>query len=113
MTVTKNWFVYMILTSDRQVYTGITTDMVRRWNAHASGKTGARYFRGRRPEYLCYFETDHTRSSASQREAAIKAMSATAKRLLILQSLPHTLALINQNGLDEFRLPENAELLSW
>jgi putative endonuclease len=92
MTVTNNWFVYMILTSDRQVYTGITTDMARRWREHTSGKAGARYFRGRVPQQLCYLEANHTRSSASQREAAIKAMTTQNKRLLIDQSQAQTLA---------------------
>lgn len=96
MTATNNWFVYMILTSDQQVYTGITTDMARRWRAHTSGKTGARYFRGRVPVCLCYLEPEHTRSSASQREAAIKAMNAKAKRLLIDQYQGQTLAYIAQ-----------------
>jgi putative endonuclease len=99
MTVINNWFVYMILTSDRQVYTGITTNMMKRWQAHASGKTGARYFRGRTPEQLCYLEANHTRSSASQREAAIKALTAKAKRLLIEQSQAQTLELIEQHSL--------------
>lgn len=94
MTVVNNWLVYMILTSDQQVYTGITTDMARRWREHASRRTGARYFRGRSPEQLCYLETEHTRASASRREAAIKAMTATAKRLLIDQNKAQTLALI-------------------
>ena len=101
MTVPNNWFVYMILTSDRQVYTGITTNMMKRWQAHASGKTGARYFRGRAPEQLCYLETNHTRSSASQREAAIKTMTAKAKRLLIEQNQAQTLELIIHHGLQD------------
>jgi putative endonuclease len=37
-------------------------------------------------------EANHTRSSASQREAAIKAMTAQSKRLLIDQSQAQTLA---------------------
>lgn len=102
MTDTKNWFVYMILTSDRQVYTGITTDMAKRWHAHASGKTGARYFRGRKPEQLCYLESNHDRSSASQRESAIKAMNAQAKRLFIAEHQARTLEFIEQYRLHEF-----------
>lgn len=96
MTVATNWFVYMILTSDQQVYTGITTDMARRWREHTSGKAGARYFRGRTPAYLCYLESAHTRSTASQREAAIKAMSAKAKRTLIDLNKDQTLLHIEQ-----------------
>lgn len=101
MTVATNWFVYMILTSDRQVYTGITTDMARRWREHTSGKTGARYFRGRTPAQLCYLEAQHTRSSASQREARIKALSAGAKRALIAQQAEPTRALAVQFGLQQ------------
>lgn len=75
----------MILTSDDQVYTGITTDMRRRWQAHESGRAGARYFRGRKPMQLCFLEDGHDRSSASKREHALKTLSAKAKRTLIHQ----------------------------
>ncbi|WP_235425664.1 GIY-YIG nuclease family protein [Cellvibrio mixtus] len=101
MTAANNWFVYMILTSDQQVYTGITTDMARRWREHTSGKAGARYFRGRTPQQLCYLETEHSRSSASQREAAIKAMNAKAKRLLIEQYAAQTQAYLVHHQLQE------------
>lgn len=83
MTSPHHWFVYMIRTNDAQVYTGITTDMARRWREHQSGKAGARYFRGREPVQLCYLEATDNRSSASQREYAIKALSASAKKQLI------------------------------
>ena len=99
MTTATNWFVYMILTSDQQVYTGITTDMARRWREHTSGKAGARYFRGRAPQQLCYLETDHNRSSASKREAVIKGMSAREKRTLIDQSKEKTLLFIAEHQL--------------
>lgn len=101
MTSSNHWFVYMIRTSDAQVYTGITTDMARRWREHASGKTGARYFRGRQPMQLCYLETDHDRSSASQREYAIKSLNATAKKQLIADQLTQTKALITLHQLEE------------
>lgn len=100
MTSSNHWFVYMIRTSDAQVYTGITTDMARRWREHESGKAGARYFRGRKPVQLCYLESDHNRSSASQREYAIKALTATAKKQLIAEHQPQTLALIAHLHLD-------------
>lgn len=77
-----NWQVYMILCSDRSVYTGITTDITRRFAQHATGR-GAKYFRGRTPDAVVYLEAGHDRSSASQREAAIKKMSVKAKHTLI------------------------------
>ena len=76
------WQVYVILCSDDSLYTGITTDIQRRFDQHASGR-GAKYFRGRRPLEVVYREEGHTRSSASQREREIKAMERPAKLSLI------------------------------
>jgi len=76
-----NWHVYIILCSDNSLYTGITTDVTRRLLQHAAGK-GAKYFRGRQPEKVLYLETGHTRSSASRREAEIKALTHAGKCLL-------------------------------
>ncbi|MDQ5984775.1 MAG: hypothetical protein CSYNP_00471 [Syntrophus sp. SKADARSKE-3] len=73
----------MILCSDNSLYTGITTDINRRINEHASGR-GAKYFRGRQPEGLVYLERGHTRSTAGLRERQIKALVAVEKRRLIL-----------------------------
>ena len=73
----------MILSSDRLLYTGITTNIKRRWQQHSSGKGGARFFRGRSPAALAYFETGHDRSSASRREIEIKKLSRTQKELLL------------------------------
>jgi len=77
----NNWFVYMILCSDQSLYTGITTDVERRFKQHESG-TGAKYFRTCAPKKVVYVESDHDRRSASRREAVIKKLSATAKRQL-------------------------------
>lgn len=100
-TSPTHWFVYMIRTSDEQVYTGITTDMARRWREHESGKLGARYFRGRKPVQLCYLEMDHNRSTASQREYAIKALSSAAKKQLIAAQATRTNATIKLHQLEE------------
>lgn len=79
----STWCVYIIEASDNRLYTGITTDMARRWRAHSTGKGGAKFFRGRKPQALCYLEQDHDRSSASKREAAIKKLSRRDKEQLI------------------------------
>lgn len=76
------WQVYIILCSDDSLYTGITTDLQRRFDQHASGR-GAKYFRGRRPLQVVYREQGHTRSSAARRELEIKEMSRPEKCLLI------------------------------
>ena len=77
-----NWQVYIILCSDDSLYTGITTDVERRFAQHLGG-TGAKYFRGRSPLRLVYQEGGHDRSSASRREAQIKGLRAEEKRRLI------------------------------
>jgi putative endonuclease len=77
-----NWQLYIILCSDNSFYTGITTDMERRFRQHGEGK-GAKYFRGRRPVRVVLLENGHTRSSAASREAELKAFSRAAKMRLI------------------------------
>lgn len=110
-TNTNNWLVYMILTSDNQVYTGITTDMCRRWRAHVSGKAGARYFRGRQPTQLCFLEDGHNRSSASKREYAIKLLHANAKRVLITKHRADFLLLIDKYKLHHLSHREQSVLV--
>ncbi len=77
-----NWLVYIILCSDDTFYTGITTDLQRRFDQHASGQ-GAKYFRGRQPLQVVYQENGHTRSSAGRRELEIKALTRAEKITLI------------------------------
>ena len=79
---TMNWQVYIILCTDNSLYTGITTDMARRFREHA-GPQGAKYFRGRRPVEVVYLEGGHTRSTASKREAGIKKLLRADKLRLI------------------------------
>ena len=81
----KKWWVYIIEANDNSLYTGITTDVERRFGEHSSGKKGARYFNGRKPLRVVYQEHGHDRSSASQREAEIKSFSRREKENLISQ----------------------------
>ena len=84
--MTPTWYVYIIRTDDNQLYTGITTDIQRRWQEHDRGRAGARYFRGRTPKQLCLLETHPHRNSATRREIAIKRLSRAAKLQLIAGS---------------------------
>ncbi len=70
----NQWFVYMIHCSDDTLYTGITTDLERRFQDHLNLR-GAKYFRGRAPLKIIYQEAGHTRSSASKQEIQIKRLS--------------------------------------
>jgi putative endonuclease len=79
----SQWFVYIIRATDQSLYTGITTDVERRFAEHQSGRAGAKYFRGRSPEQLVRIESGYDRSSASIREAQIKKLSREQKLQLI------------------------------
>ena len=80
-----NWSVYIIESNDKSYYTGITTDVERRFIQHKTGR-GAKFFTGRNPVCIAYREDGHTRSSASKREAEIKKLSHIAKTKLINNS---------------------------
>lgn len=77
-----NWELYIIRCADDSLYTGITTDLERRFRQHAAGE-GARYFRARQPVEVVYRETGHSRSTASKREAQIKRLSRDEKLRLV------------------------------
>lgn len=79
-----NWSLYIIKASDASYYTGITTDIERRFDEHCQGQKGAKYFNGRSPVEVVYREHGHSRSSASRREAEIKKLSRSEKQSLIV-----------------------------
>jgi len=78
-----NWHVYILRVSDDSLYTGITTDIKRRWHEHCHTKKGAKYFRGKTPLKIVFLEPGHDRSTASKREAEIKKLSRKEKLKLI------------------------------
>jgi len=78
-----NWSVYIIESDDSSYYTGITTDVERRFDEHRSGSLGAKFFNGRKPLKVVYQEDGHTRSTASKREAEIKKLSRLQKIALL------------------------------
>ncbi len=76
------WLVYILRCADATLYTGITTDLDRRLEAHNLGR-GAKYTRARLPVELIYREGAASRSEASRREAEIKRLSRREKISLI------------------------------
>jgi putative endonuclease len=78
------WWVYIIRCGDGSFYTGISTDVLRRFEEHASGSLkSAKYLRGRAPLKLIYCKEIGTRSEALVEERRIKRLSKTKKILLI------------------------------
>ena len=78
----KSWCVYIVECDDDSLYTGVTNNIEKRFNAHASGK-GAKYFRLRKPMRIVYTEQNLSKSSAHSREYAIKQLKKVDKQQLI------------------------------
>ena len=81
----SKWYLYILRCADNTLYTGITTDVAKRVEAHRSGK-GAKYTRGRAPLELVYQEVCENHSQALKRELEIKALTRTQKEKIIESS---------------------------
>jgi len=76
------WFVYIIRTVNNTLYTGVTTDVSRRFEQHSSGK-GAKYLKGRSPIKLVFKQKIGSRSAAQRIEHWIKQQPKQAKESII------------------------------
>lgn len=76
------WLVYILKCEDDSLYTGITTDLARRFEEHKN-KKGARYTRSHSVTECVYTEECASRSEALVREAAIKKLKREAKIALL------------------------------
>ena len=75
-------YTYILECADGTLYTGWTTDLAARVNAHNAG-TGAKYTKSRRPVRLVYYEAFDSKQEAMRREYAIKRLSRPEKLRLI------------------------------
>lgn len=97
----SGWSLYLIRASDNSLYTGITTDVERRFNEHQQGGAlAARYLRYRQPLTLCYQVTLDSRPTALKAEYRIKRLSKPAKEALLKQQ-PDANALLALLSLDQ------------
>ena len=76
------YYVYLIQCEGGSIYTGITTDLERRFKEH-SDKIGGDYTRAHKVEKILYTEEYPTRSAALKREAEIKKLRREEKLNLI------------------------------
>lgn len=81
-----SWFVYILRCDDNSLYTGITTNVERRFSEHTSGKLGAKYTKSKKPFEIVYTEKAKTRSDAAIRESQIKKLSKIDKETLVSTS---------------------------
>ena len=83
-SVDSKWFTYMIRCGDSSLYTGIATDVDRRFLEHESqGPKAAKYLRGRLPLKIVYQREIGNRSEASKEELRIKSLDRKGKLALI------------------------------
>lgn len=80
----NTWYLYILRCGDGTLYTGITTDVDKRLQAHRCGK-GAKYTRGRGPLELAYRENCGTHSQALRRELEIKKLTRAGKEKLLAE----------------------------
>jgi putative endonuclease len=74
--------IYILRCADDSFYTGITTDLERRFKQHKQG-TASHYTRAHGAVEMVYTEKKRTRSAALKREAAIKKLSRQQKQELV------------------------------
>ena len=83
------YYVYMLRCGDGSLYTGITTDPVRRLAEHqGQGGRGAKYTAARRAVRMEAIWTAEDRSAASRLERNIKLLAKREKEALIAGQLP-------------------------
>jgi putative endonuclease len=76
------YFVYLLECEDGSLYTGVTTDVKRRFAEHKSG-IGSNFTRAKKAKRIVYTEEHPDRSSAQKREAEIKRWSREKKLALV------------------------------
>ena len=78
------WFLYLLECEGNSIYTGITTDVSRRFAQHVAG-IGAKYTRARKPLKLLGWLEFPSKSEALKAEIRTKRMTAAQKRALCVQ----------------------------
>lgn len=79
------WWVYVIRSRDGSLYTGVTTDVSRRFKEHqAGGRKCARYLRGKAPLELVFHSPIGLKREALRVEKRLKKLAKPEKEALVL-----------------------------
>jgi len=81
-----SWSLYLIRSQDNRLYTGITTDVSRRFAEHQAGK-GAKALRGRGTLLLVFSQVIGSHSQALRIEYQVKQLSKIQKERLVNQTV--------------------------
>jgi len=80
----EHWFLYVIRCKGGSLYTGITTDVKRRFKEHQSsdGK-GAKYLRGKAPVKLIFTKKVGSRRTALMMENRVRKLTKAKKEMFV------------------------------
>jgi len=82
------WSVYMIRTVDGCLYSGVSTDVSRRYGEHlAGGPRTAKYLKAHRPQALVFCKPIGSRSLAQKVEYRLKRLSRNQKETVIRRQM--------------------------
>ncbi len=91
--------LYILRCADGALYTGIATDVARRFAEHACGSRGAKSLRGKGPLKLVFEEAVGNRSLALQLEHRVKRLP-RARKLRLIAGSDRLLDLIDDQVVD-------------
>lgn len=78
------WYLYLIRTASGALYTGITTDVERRYQQHQTGR-GAKALRGKGPLQLAFNDLVGEQGQALRLEHRIKQLNKKQKERLVAE----------------------------
>lgn len=82
--MSATWSVYIVRTREDKFYTGVTTDVDRRFREHCSNTTrSAKALRGKGPLQLVFSQCVGSRSEAQSLECKVKKLARIEKERLI------------------------------
>lgn len=100
------WHLYLVRTGDGALYTGIATDVGRRFAEHqAGGKRSAKYLRSRGPIELVYQTPIGSRPLALKVEARVKSLAKAEKEKIVAKRVDRErlLEILAVAGIEERR----------
>lgn len=87
LPLVRTWYLYLVRCRDGSLYTGISTDVARRFDAHQADR-GARRLRGRGPLELVYSQAVGDHGDALRVEHQVKRWRRADKERLVRGELP-------------------------
>lgn len=90
------YYVYILLTVDDTFYTGIATDVLRRFEEHKISVKGAKYLKCHPPKEIVFVKKFPDKSSALKEEYRIKNLVKKEKLALIEKHSAKTKEFLNQ-----------------